>query len=855
MHRDIKPSNLLLDTEGVVWITDFGLAKGEDEGLTQSGDILGTLRYMAPERFRGEGDARADVYALGLTLYELLTLRPGFDSSDRLKLIEQIKTEEPQRPRAVDARIPRDLETIVLKAIEKDPKARYQSAEAMGEDLGRFLADEPIRARQVSAAERYWRWARRNPAIAVLGGVLTAVLVLVTIGSLLAAGRFARLAERERQSATAERSARRDADQARKTAETARTAAQIAEQEMKKFAAQADADKKIAQQETQRAEVEKKRAEEQLTRAEWLVYAGKLMLAQNDFESGNGWLALHYLDECQWNLRGWEHRYLWTRINAKQTLLGHTNEVLSVTFSPDGQRIVTGSADRTAKVWDAQTGQELLTLEGHTVGVTSVAFSPDGHRILAGSADRTAKVWDAEIGQELPTLKGHTDFVSSIAFSPDAKRIVTGSGDGTAKVWDATTGQELLALGSPCKHWEVAGMWGVAFSPDGHRIVTGSNDWAAKVWDAATGQELLALKHTSVVSSVAFSPDGKRIVTGVGEWGRPDKQPGEAKVWDAATGRELLALKHTNVVSSVAFSPDGKRIVTGSGDKAARVWEAATGQLLLALKGHAAAVNSVAFNPDGRRIVTGSDDQTAKAWDAATGREFLALRGHTAAVNSVAFSPDGHRIVTGSDDWTAKVWDAATGQELLALKGHTDKVWSVAFSPDGKRLVTGIAGALATAKVWSAEKGQEVLVLKGHTDRVTRVAFSADGRRIFAWDTQKKVLAWSAADGGSIDPVDPLPAPPPGPARSRDGFRLAVPEGHTITVTDKRPPPKDNALPLPDAAERTHYHTEQAALAEREKQWFAAEFHLRRVLRDDPENAAVKRRLTQISSKFAYDHK
>ena len=159
MHRDIKPSNLLLDTEGVVWIADFGLAKGDDEGLTHSGDILGTLRYMAPERFRGEGDARADVYALGLTLYELLTLRPGFDSSDRLKLIEQIKTEEPRGPgpSMCGSAGPGDDR---LKAIEKDPKARYQSAEAMGEDLGRFLADEPIRARQVSAAERYWRWAR-----------------------------------------------------------------------------------------------------------------------------------------------------------------------------------------------------------------------------------------------------------------------------------------------------------------------------------------------------------------------------------------------------------------------------------------------------------------------------------------------------------------------------------------------------------------------------------------------------------------------------------------------------------------------------------------------------------------------
>ena len=205
VHRDIKPSNLLLDTAGVVWITDFGLAKGDDDGLTQSGDFLGTIRYMAPERFRGGGDGRADIYALGLTLYELLTLRSGFASSDRLALIEQIKTAEPPRPRTIDARIPRDLETIVLKAIEKDPKARYQSVEAMGEDLRRFLADEPIRARQVGAVERSWRWARRNPGMAVLGGVLAGVLVLATVSSLMAAGYF-------NQAAQSERAARREAE-------------------------------------------------------------------------------------------------------------------------------------------------------------------------------------------------------------------------------------------------------------------------------------------------------------------------------------------------------------------------------------------------------------------------------------------------------------------------------------------------------------------------------------------------------------------------------------------------------------------------------------------------------------------
>ena len=208
LHRDIKPSNLLLDTEGVVWVSDFGLAKVDDDDLTRTGDILGTLRYMAPERFRGRGDARADVYSLGLTLYELLVLRPAFDSPDRVALSEQIKTVEPPRPRSIDPRIPRDLETIVLKAIEKDPGDRYATAEAMAEDLRRFLDDEPILARRVGAAERYARWARRNPVIAALGGVLTAVLLVATIASVLVARRMAALAKVNEDAARSERGAK-----------------------------------------------------------------------------------------------------------------------------------------------------------------------------------------------------------------------------------------------------------------------------------------------------------------------------------------------------------------------------------------------------------------------------------------------------------------------------------------------------------------------------------------------------------------------------------------------------------------------------------------------------------------------
>jgi tetratricopeptide (TPR) repeat protein len=240
IHRDIKPSNLLLDTAGVVWITDFGLAKSDDGGLTATGDILGTIRYMAPERFRGEGDIRADVYALGLTLYELLTLRPGFETSDRLRMIERIKTEDPVRPRVVDSRIPRDLETIVLKAIDKDPDRRYPTAEAMAEDLRRYLDDEPVLARRTMALERYARWARHNPGVAVLGAVLTAVLLLVTVGSLIVAGRMSRLAGEEVKAA-------RDAELARHQEADQRALAEKAQHQAEVNAKEADAQRKQAE--------------------------------------------------------------------------------------------------------------------------------------------------------------------------------------------------------------------------------------------------------------------------------------------------------------------------------------------------------------------------------------------------------------------------------------------------------------------------------------------------------------------------------------------------------------------------------------------------------------------------------
>ncbi len=737
IHRDIKPSNVLVtmhDGVPVPKVIDFGIAKATQAELTdktvftQFQHFIGTPAYISPEQAEMSGldiDTRADIYSLGVLLYELLVGQTPFDAKEMLKdgldaLRRIIRERDPLRPSTrlhsltADARttagqrrqtdagklvhlLRGDLDWIVMKCLEKDRRRRYDTANGLAMDIQRHLDNEPVVARPPSAAYKIQKaWQRNKLAFSAAGAVGLALLAGTGVSTWQAV----------------------NATRARRAEVTQRIAAQNAQ-------AQAEAQER-------RADAERLRAESQLKRTEWLVYAGKLMLAQTDFEAGNGGLALHYLDECEPGLRGWEHRYLSTRINARQTLAGHAHEVSSVAFSPDGQHIVAGSMDGTAKVWDAATGQDVFTLQGHKGHTMSVAFSPDGKRIVTGGGEwggtlGEAKVWDAATGRLLLELNGHTCAVWSVVFSPDGKRIATGAGDwgpgpGEVKVWDAETGREILVL-----EGHMFGVRGVAFSPDGRFVITGSEDYTAKVWDAATGRELITLHgHTDAVRNVAFSPDGRHILTGSMDW--------TAKVWDAGTGKKTLDLAgHSDGVTSAAFSPDGQRIVTGSWDQTAKVWDAVTGREVFALKGHAGHVCGVAFSPDGQHILTGSEDGTAKVWDAVRGQEIPTLKGHDDSVSGIAFSPDSQRLVTCSRDGRAKVWDTATGRELLTLNeaasggGEVVGLRGVAFSPDGQRIVTG--GQEQTAKVWDAATGRELLVLR-HTGVVYSVAFSPDGRRI-----------------------------------------------------------------------------------------------------------------------------
>ena len=442
--------------------------------------------------------------------------------------------------------------------------------------------------------------------------------------------------------------------------------------------------------------------------------------------------------------------------------------IFDVAYSPDGKRLaVAGSIG--VWIYDAETGAELDLLTGHAYStwgknyaqpyVRNVSFSPNGETLLSRYIDGNAVVWDAVTGELLDRLGGG----DVISFSPDGRILASGgsgAGWGSIRFYDVTTGEHLrtiddkrtaerndqlnLRIGSSVSYSGISG-WvsSLSFRPDGKTLASGLSDGTIRIWDAQTDELLRTfMGHASGVKNIAFHPDGKRLASS----GRLD---GTIRIWDADTGELLHALTgHTGWIHNFSFSPDGKTLASASHDETIRIWDADIGELLHTLTGHSGSVVSLSFSPDGKTLASASEDATVRIWDATAGTFLRTLTRHTGWVESVSFNPDGRTVASGSRDETVRIWDADIGELLHTLTGHTGYVSSVAFRADGQVLASGSADH--SIRFWDATTGKHLRTLMGHVGPVSSVAFNPDGRTLASGSADGTVRIWDVVSGETL---------------------------------------------------------------------------------------------------------
>jgi eukaryotic-like serine/threonine-protein kinase len=777
LHRDVKPSNLLVDDQGTLWVADFGLAKAEDSAdLTHTNDLVGTLRYMAPERFRGVADARSDVYSLGATLYELFALRPPFDAPDRLGLMDRIARGAPVPLTHIDASIPRDLETIVGKALAHDPRDRYVTAGDLAEDLRLFLADRPIRARRASWREQAWRWAKRRPAVAALAAALIVLLTMSAGGGWWAAGL---LREQVQAVSAAEREKTDRLWEARLALARAGRASRLPGQRVNSLDA-------LAEAAAIRPSLE-------------LRNEAVACLALVDVRTDRSWAEAIETDGLKYST--------------------------GATFDSDLRHYAFTDMTGTVHVRSVDDGGELARLTGGRGPADYLRFSPDGSYLAARYTNDSVPlyVWDWRAGTTVLTLPNPGLQMPAFDFQPDSRAVAVGCEQGIAfyslpegrksrvldldfvpgwVAYEPKTGQQLAACGSSTPRltaldsrtgavrntWRAAAMlYAVAWEPGGGLLAASGRDGVVYTFDAAAGgsrQPLIG--HQFEAREIAFSPDGAVLVTR--GW------DATTRFWDAHGGTELLRVRGK---SFLQFSSDGRRLAfRGYNSRELGVWDLPRPEVKV-LYGHRPQIHAGAsFAPGGRLLATAAGDGV-RLWDVGAGR--LLERLDTGPTRDVLIDPRGRWLLTAGDrgvfrhtltresDADEERWQIGRAQavpfagggqtyqlhcdragdrflvtdrggEVLLyrtdawlnwprrLSGHANVSYA-AFSPDGRYVATGTWRGKGVC-VWDADTGKKVQTLPAQES--AGVGFTPDGTRLLTLESEGAYRIYGVSDWREI---------------------------------------------------------------------------------------------------------
>lgn len=732
LHRDIKPNNILLDSVGEPYLTDFGLAKliAQDSTLTHTIAVLGTPAYMSPEQARGEArvlTTATDVYGLGAVLYELLTGQPPFAGGTSLETVRLVLEHEPRRPSLLNPAVDRDLETICLKCLEKESGRRYGSAEALADDLERWLLHEPIRARRASTAERLAKWVRRRPAVAALSALaLTALTALVLLSAIFSL----RLGE-------ARRSVAREAEANRQG-------------HLRLLVADA-------------------------TRA---VEAGDFMSALlplvEAVQRDEGSAAREQLQRQRLAA-------LLRQCPRLSHLWLHPSQVLHAALSPDGRRVATATDDGTAHVYSLDSGDRVGSPLIHTSAVIQVAFSPDGGRLAVQDFTGWTRLWEVETGRLLgPALPHRAAYHQAMAFSPDGA-LLAATGPDQAQVWKAdgsgapafsltnagrmrglgfnASGSALIAGGTE----QIASLWRVSdgtptglrlehpaplraafFLKGDHAVATIAEDRVLRIWDPIRGILLRdTTPHRADILAWSASPDGSRVATAGFD--------NTAKIWSTTeAGPPLAVLPHQAGVDTVNFSADGTRILTGSYDGTAQVWDAQTGEPKPPQLPHAAGVSIALMESATERLITGTFRGDLRQWRLVPHQGARSVLPLPTEVVYAGFANATGQVLVVTADGNLRTW-ATRGTEGVSWSAqYTRNASLAALSPDGKRVAVGTReGRVALGLLGSPEP---IVDFQAHPGQLHHLAFVGRGEQVLTTGEDGSAGLWNATNGTPIGP-------------------------------------------------------------------------------------------------------